>query len=240
MDEAATIDSEKAFMLKEVLESIHPSMRLCGITDESLHDLSEDLLTYVRSVLQGESPLAPETSADEWSSLLDFLQAHWMIPFVYRKIGTLPQECVPPETVTDEMRQTFLVSCVRSVHMERQVQEIIEAFQEEGVRVLVLRGPALAFSLYEDPAMRPSGDLDLLVIPEHVVRARDILESLGYTCLARRFETARDFFREECFVHQENPENKFPVDLHWVHWELHPFFKGSEKVDIEDLFERAW
>jgi hypothetical protein len=240
LDEAATIDSEKAFMLKEVLESIHPSMRLCGITDESLHDLSEDLLTYVRSVLQGESPLAPETSADEWSSLLDFLQAHWMIPFVYRKIGTLPQECVPPETVTDEMRQTFLVSCVRSVHMERQVQEIIEAFQEEGVRVLVLRGPALAFSLYEDPAMRPSGDLDLLVIPEHVVRARDILESLGYTCLARRFETARDFFREECFVHQENPENKFPVDLHWVHWELHPFFKGSEKVDIEDLFERAW
>ncbi|NIR15085.1 MAG: nucleotidyltransferase family protein, partial [Desulfobacterales bacterium] len=122
---------------------------------------------------------------------------------------------------------------VRSLHMERQLQEIIEAFQEQGVRVLVLRGPALAFSLYPDPAMRPSGDLDLLVIPEHVVQARDILESLGYRCLARRFETARDFFREECFVHQESPGNKFPVDLHWVHWELHPFFKGSEKVDIE-------
>mgnify|MGYP000733005366 FL=1 len=138
------------------------------------------------------------------------------------------------------MRQVFLVSCVRSVHMERQLQEIIEAFREQAVRVLVLRGPALAFSLYEDPAMRPSGDLDLLVLPGQVVQAREILESLGYTCLARRFEAARDFFREECFVHQENPENKFPVDLHWVHWELHPFFKGSEEVDIKDLFQRAW
>jgi hypothetical protein len=138
------------------------------------------------------------------------------------------------------MRQAFLVSVVRSLHMERQLQEIIEAFREQAVRAMVLRGPALAFSLYKDPAMRPSGDLDLLVLPEQVVQARDILESLGYKCLAKRFEVARDFFREECFVHQENPGNKFPVDLHWVHWELHPFFKGSEEVDIEELFQRVW
>ena len=124
--------------------------------------------------------------------------------------------------------------------MERQLREIIEAFQEQGVRVLVLRGPALAFSLYPDPAVRPSGDLDLLVMPEQVIQARGILESLGYRCLAKRFETARDFFREECFIYQKNRGNKFPVDLHWVHWELHPFFKGSEEVDIQDLFQRAW
>jgi hypothetical protein len=222
------------------MESIHPSLRLSGTTGESPLDLSDELLSYVKSVLEDESPLASEASVDEWSSLLDFLQAHWIIPFVYRKIGSLPQECVPPETILDEMRQVFLVSCVRSLHMERQLQEIIEAFQQEGVRVLVLRGPALAFSLYPDPAMRPSGDLDLLVLPEQVVQARNILESLGYTCLAKRFETAKDFFREECFIHQESPGNRFPVDLHWVHWELHPFFKGSEQVYIEDLFHRAW
>jgi hypothetical protein len=214
-------------------------MKLCGTTDTTLLDLSDELLTYVGSVLKDESPLAPEASLDEWSNLLNFLRANWIVPFVYRKIGSLPQECLPPETITDEMRQDFLISCVRSVHMERQLQEIIEAFQEEGLRVLVLRGPALAFSLYEDPAMRSSCDLDLLVIPENVIQARGILERLGYRCLAKRFETSRDFFREECFIHQKNPDNKFPVDLHWVHWELHPFFAGSERIDIEDLFSRA-
>jgi hypothetical protein len=240
LNKVIEIDSGTDTALKGVMKNIHPSMRLCGITDESFHDLSDELLTYVRSVMQDESPLAPEASLDEWSSLLDFLQSNWIIPFVYRKIGSLPQECLPPETITDEMRQVFLVSCVRSLHMEQQLLEIMEAFREQGVRALVLRGPALAFSLYEDPAMRPSGDLDLLVLPEQVVQARDILESLGYRCLARRFETARDFFREECFVHQESPGNTFPVDLHWVHWELHPFFKGSDEVDIEDLFQRGW
>jgi hypothetical protein len=240
MNHLTDVNSATALTLKETISEICPDLNLCGTTDKSPLDLSDELLTYVRSVFQDESPIAPAASSDEWSSLLDFLRANWMIPFLYRKIGSLPQECRPPETITDEMRQDFLISVVRSLQMERQLQEIIEAFGEQGVQVLVLRGPALAFSLYEDPAMRPSGDLDLLVIPEQVVRARNILESLGYRCLAKRFEVARDFFREECFVHQENPGNTFPVDLHWVHWELHPFFKGSEEVDVLDLFQRAW
>jgi hypothetical protein len=240
MVQISSDNTSTALALNEAIQEVHPDLNLCGTEDKCFLDVSDELLAYICSVLREEAPLAPEASEDEWSNLLYFLQAHWIIPFVYRKIGCLPHECLPPETITDEMRQVFLVSCVRSLHMERQLQEIIEAFREQDVQVLVLRGPALAFSLYEDPAMRPSGDLDLLVLPEQVVQARDILESLGYTCLARRFETARDFFREECFIHQENPGNKFPVDLHWVHWELHPFFNGSEEVEIQDLFHRAW
>ncbi len=116
-----------------MMQSIHPSMQLCGTTDTTLLDLSDELLTYVRSVLQDESPLAPAASLDEWSSLLNFLRANWIIPFLYRKIGSLPQECRPPEPITDEMRQDFLISVVRSLHMERQLREIIEGFQNEGL-----------------------------------------------------------------------------------------------------------
>ena len=240
MEQLPKTDPPTTLLPKEGVQEVDPDLKLCGTTNPSDLDLSDELLTYVKSVLKDESPLAPTVSVDEWSSLLNFLRANWIIPFVYRKIGSLPQECLPPETITDEMRQDFLISVVRSLRMERQLREIIEAFQEEGVRVLILRGPALAFSLYEDPAMRPSCDLDLLVIPEQVVQARSILENLGYRCLAKRFEIARDFFREECFIDEKNPGNTFPIDLHWIHWELHPFFKGSKEVGIEDLFQRAW
>jgi len=240
MVQISSENTSAALALNEAIQEVRPDLKLGGTAEDFFFDVSDELLSYVRSVLRDESPLAPEASVDEWSSLLNFLQAHWIIPFLYQKIGSLPQECRPPETITDEMRQAFLLSRVRALHMEGQLREIIEGFQEEGVRVLVLRGPALAFSLYPDPAMRPSCDLDLLVIPEDVIKARGILERLGYRCLAKRFETAREFFREECFIHQEKPGNTFPVDLHWVHWELHSFFAGSERVDIKDLFSRAW
>jgi hypothetical protein len=74
LNEAVSIDSERATKLQGMMQEIHPSMQLCGTTDEYLHNLSDELLTYVRSVLNDESPLSPEASLDEWSSLLNFLQ----------------------------------------------------------------------------------------------------------------------------------------------------------------------
>ena len=240
MNEAITIDSDRASTLRGAMQEIQSNLKLCEPEDTNFLDISDELINYIFSILRDETPLAPEASLVEWSQLLAILKIHWGIPLIYCKIGSLPPECRPPEPITSEMKQDFLVSCVRSLHMERQLQEIIEAIREQDVQVLVLRGPALAFSLYPDAAMRPSCDLDLLVIPEQVVQARDIMESLGYRCLAKRFETARDFFREECFIHQNDQDHKVPIDLHWVHWELHPIFNGSGGVDIRDLFQRAW
>jgi hypothetical protein len=240
MNQLINQHSATALALKGAIQEIHPDLKLCGTEDKSLSGVSGELLNYIGSVLRDASPLAPDARIEQWVELLEVLRANWIIPLFYRKIGSLPPECRPPEPITDEMRQAFLLSRVRSLHMEGQLREIIDAFKKEGVRVLVLRGPALAFSLYPDPAMRPSCDLDLLVIPEDVIKARGILERLGYSCLAKRFEVGRDFFREECFIDENNPGNTFPVDLHWVHWELHPFLKGSEEVDILDLFQRGW
>jgi hypothetical protein len=159
MNHLTNVNSATALTLKETISEICPDLNLCGTTDKSPLDLSDELLAYICSVIRDESPTAPDATIEQWVELLEVLRANWLIPLFYRKIGSLPQECRPPEPIADEMRQAFLFSCVRSLHMEGQLREIIEGFQEQGVRVLVLRGPALAFSLYPDPAMRPSCDL---------------------------------------------------------------------------------
>ena len=240
MEHLPNTNSSATLLRRKGQPDVHLGLKVCGGEANSLPDVSPELLNYTCAILRDETPLPPAASLIEWSNLVAVLKFHWVIPFMYRKIGSLPVECRPPETITNELRQVFLASVVRSLQMERQLGEIIEAFREQGVPVLVLRGPALAFSLYPDPAMRPSGDLDLLVMPEQVVQARGILEGLGYTCLAKRFEFAKEFFREECFVDHKNQRNKLPVDLHWIHWELSPFFNGSEEVNIQDLFQRGW
>lgn len=239
LNEAVPIDSDRASALTHMPQDIHPSLRLSGPCGKSFFDVSGDLLAYIGSVLKNESPLAPVASIYQWSQLLDALRSHWIIPLLYRRIGSMPRERRPPESITNEMRQTFLLSRVRCLHMETQLREIIEEFRNQGVQALVLRGPGLAWSVYPDPAMRPSCDLDLLVAPKQMIRARAILENLGYKCLAKRFDLAKDFFREECFVHEKNPLDKLMVDLHWVHWELQPFFEKGREIEIKDLFERA-
>jgi len=242
MHKEISMDSKhprKAAALTAAIQSIDPGLKLCGMPGNSLLEVSDDLLTYLLSILRNEPPITPKASIDQWSDLLCVLKLHWILPLLYWRVGSLPPEVRPPESITDHMRMSFLESRVRILRSERQLGEILDAFQGEGVRALVLRGPALAWSVYPNPALRPGSDLDLLVLPEQIIQARAILEHLGYKCLSKRFEETKDFFREEDFIHRTNPRDNLVVDLHWVHWELHPFFGISRDVGIEDLFRRA-
>ena len=60
------------------------------------------------------------------------------------------------------------------------VDQLTGALAAVDVPSIVLKGAALAFTLYPDPARRPIGDIDILVHPEHVAVALRVLGLLGY------------------------------------------------------------
>jgi hypothetical protein len=62
------------------------------------------------------------------------------------------------------------------VHLER----VLGSFAASGVRALVLKGAALALAHYPDPALRPMGDLDLLVPRSQWGEAVRALEALDW------------------------------------------------------------
>ena len=67
------------------------------------------------------------------------------------------------------------------------------AFAKEGIESIVLKGPALVQTLYAEPWMRPSYDLDLLVKKDSIFKTRTILEDLGYHCFDKKFECFKEF-----------------------------------------------
>ncbi|MBX9634533.1 MAG: nucleotidyltransferase family protein [Magnetospirillum sp.] len=58
------------------------------------------------------------------------------------------------------------------------VVRMAAAFRQAGVEALFLKGPVLSQRLYGRPEVRGSGDVDVLVRPEHVERARLVLSAL--------------------------------------------------------------
>jgi hypothetical protein len=65
--------------------------------------------------------------------------------------------------------------------------EVVATLEKAGIRVIVLKGPALGVVAYGDASMRTFRDIDLLVRREDVLRARDLLLQLEY---------ARDYLPE--------------------------------------------
>jgi hypothetical protein len=56
------------------------------------------------------------------------------------------------------------------------LQEILALLHEYAIDTLLLKGSALAYTLYPDPALRPMRDIDLLFRPEDAQRAHDLLK----------------------------------------------------------------
>jgi hypothetical protein len=63
---------------------------------------------------------------------------------------------------------------------DRVTAEVVEAFRAAGIRSILLKGPAVARWLYDDDALRPYLDCDLLVSPADFHRAEGILADLGF------------------------------------------------------------
>jgi hypothetical protein len=57
----------------------------------------------------------------------------------------------------------------------------LDVLAAEGVDPIVLKGTALAYSLYDSPASRPRIDTDLLIRRNHVDLVRRVMVRLGYT-----------------------------------------------------------
>jgi hypothetical protein len=89
-----------------------------------------------------------------------------------------------------------------------ELVSVVDALRGAGVRTLALKGPALGARVYNDPLLRPSRDLDLLIAPQDRDRAVATLEAIGYVARPRADGLARE-------IHLINERRNFVVDLHW-------------------------
>jgi len=220
-------------LLDEIRE-FHADLNLGGMRKTALVHLPDRFLSYLISLLRGEEPEPLGETEEEWSRFLAFLGYHGVVPLLYRKIGDLPEALRPTERVLARMRQSYQIGYAACVRVERQVRTMMSLFHREQIEALVVKGPALAWSVYPDPAIRPSSDLDFLVRPDQYPKAREALKQLGYHLSFPRFEMFQTLSHAEQFVHPGDPRWHMPVDLHW-HL-LH--YYGIDRADgVEAFFQ---
>ncbi len=71
-----------------------------------------------------------------------------------------------PKEVALALKTTYYQTAANNAVLFKELDRILAAFAEAEIPVIVLKGAALAQTLYPDPGLRPMGDLDLFVRPE--------------------------------------------------------------------------
>jgi hypothetical protein len=115
----------------------------------------------------------------DWPLLLASARQHRLLPLLYHRLRQLDAGSVPEEVMA-HLRTAYYTNLLRNEWLRAQLQEIVAALRQDGVDSLVLKGGALAWTIYPSPAQRPMADLDLMVRPEHGERAAAVLGSLGF------------------------------------------------------------
>lgn len=173
----------------------------------------DDLLQYVVSAVRNIPCTPPVCSPQAWDNIVSCLGPHGIIPLMASHMLSWPLECQPPEKILYKFKNALFSGAARNLRMGRQIGEVLDAFKEAGIPVLLVKGPALARTVYPDPALRQSSDIDLMIRPEDFLPCERVMETLGYSCPARTYHISPYAFHHQAFL----PGNAgVMVEVHWI------------------------
>lgn len=161
----------------------------------------------IKSLLNGEI---------NWVYLRDKAHRHGVMPLLYRSLDSTFPELVPPE-VLDSLRGSFQRNALNNLVRTRELLDVLQLIERQGIPVLPFKGPLLAIQAYGQLELRQFGDLDVLVHKRDVTKVKEILFGQGYSLAVplpwiSKVIPALAPGKDLVFVHDDK---KIVIELHW-------------------------
>jgi hypothetical protein len=114
-----------------------------------------------------------------WPALLRAGRRHNVLPLLYSRLKSVDAHLVP-QSVVAELRSAYYTSLLRNQRLQGELAQAVGALQQSGITLIVLKGAALASTVYQDLALRPMSDLDILVHPADMLAVGATLGGIGF------------------------------------------------------------
>ena len=174
--------------------------------------------------LQAGQQIAGQLAAPDFLATLIF---HRLTSLLYQTLTQFSREEVGQVPLLETLRWEYL-SGLRLYHsQESETYQFVKVLADAGLEVILLKGAYLRHCLYDDPVCRPMNDLDVLISPTDLERARTALEKQGYALRPRDLDLRPGFGARFGWVASLQPPaggNLF-IDVHWAIQEVGTFYR---------------
>jgi len=150
----------------------------------------------------------------DWAYLLAGAVRHAVPQLLYHNLKAMGAERAVPPGVLGRLERMYYANALRHLRFSQALEEVLAAFKEVGIEVIVLKGMALATQVYPVAALRQCGDIDVLVREESLLRAEEVLLSLGYTAAANDLPD-QWFGQHHYHVSYLKDEGRIGLEVHW-------------------------
>ncbi len=159
-------------------------------------------------------------SPDDWSGLTETARREGVAPLLYHALECTAWPSGTPDSVRRQLRTDYLKAGGSNLLIYRELARILTAIYRESSKerqptVVLLKGAALATTLYPELALRPMTDVDLLLPRDAIDRSERAVRSLGYREIGP--EMSPGFSREVRFqvALKGGPRGYVIAELHW-------------------------
>jgi hypothetical protein len=171
--------------------------------------------TAARRRAMGERA-AQLTAQIDWAGFAETLRQRRLLPTLGPRIVELAQGSAS-EDFAAAVEQAIEGGRRHGAFLQLISLRAIAMLADAGIRAAALKGPLLAEAIYGDPGRRRSGDIDLLVSPEQLQTAVEVMRELGYGAPTDHVYDGGLPLLHFALVHERGELP--PVELHWrVHW----------------------
>ena len=167
---------------------------------------------------------AAQTTID-WDRVRQIAAQERLAPLLYdivRDTGILPA------AVERDLRDSYYETARRNLVLWYELRLVLRALAATGIRVVVLKGVALAETVYDNVAQRPMADVDLLVAPTDLERLIEALRALGYAPPPIEMRTGTmAAYENEILL---SAAKRADFDIHWSLFDS-PFHQHTVPMD---------
>jgi predicted MFS family arabinose efflux permease len=191
------------------------------------------------------APLAALTE-EEWKRALRFCdRAQFTLPLALRSRDRLPDH------VRARTDRNLAGNAERWRRIQAAYREVADPFDREGIDFAVLKGFSHCPCFVHNPRWRPQYDIDLLLPPEQLLRALDVVKKLGYEPLRAsngRVDHLPAMIRKTGWEWRGDlfdPDIPVSLELHFRLWDqrteqfepagLDQFWERRERRIVDDL-----
>jgi len=177
----------------------------------------------------------------DWDYILQMGKNHGLAPLLYYHLHRHNLDPQIPQSTMDQLHDIYYTNLARNILLYDELNQISECFEEKEIPVVALKGIALAESVYENVALRPMADVDLLVEKRNLPEVMKAFSKLGFEILPQEKEITLKYMNELHLVkHRENVKY-LPSLVVNTHWDLTaPIrFRGATKTNTRQMIERA-
>ena len=170
----------------------------------------------------------------QWKQIVDSALSENIAPLLYYNLKNFGEANLVPQETMDKLKKAYYANLARNMYLFSELRRILEAFNNREVDTMVLKGAALANTVYDDIALRYMVDIDILVKQEDLPYVKGIMTDLDYTVNAEvrseEWYNKKHGFHLAPFKHNKK---SIPIEVHWG------ISKKSFNIDITKWWKRT-